>query len=104
MMENKVKEQEIEAALRGDVRLNLNNVIQYSAYYQGARMAAMRLMEGYFMDRVKGDEKVYLKAELELIKASLENTEKFLSGSPIGYRNHERNKRGKLVKCEAYFR
>ena len=102
-MENKVKEQGVEAALRGDVRLNLNNVIQYSAYYQGARMAAMRLMEGYFMDRVKGNEKVYMKAELELIKASLENAEKFLSGSPIGYRNHERNKRGKLVKCEAYF-
>ena len=49
------------------------------------------------------DEDVYLKAELELIEASLENAEKFLSGSPIGYRNHERNKRGKLVKCEAYF-
>lgn len=103
MMKSDTREREIKAALKGDVRLNLNNVIQYSAYYQGARTAAMRLMEGYFIDRAKGDERVYLKAELELIKASLENTEKFLSGSPIRYKNHERNKRGKLVKCEAYF-
>lgn len=104
MTQSDTREREIEAALKGDVKLNLNNIIRYSAYYQGARMAAMKLIEGYFMDRAKGDEKVYLKAELELIIGSLENTERFLSGSPIRYRNHERDKRGKLVKCEAYFK
>jgi hypothetical protein len=29
--------------------------------------------------------------------------ELFMDGTPIRYRNHERDKKGKLTKCEAYF-
>ena len=100
-LEKYIHEEEIQAALEQPIRLNLTNVRQYSAYYQGARAGLIKAME-WLMMRMKGEEKVYVQAELDLIKKDLRHAEMFLSGQPIRYRSHER-KGKKLIKCEAYF-
>ena len=96
-----IDEEEVRVVLEQPVRLNLTNVHYYSAYYQGARMGILRASE-WMLDRIKGEEKVYAKAELDLITKDVRHTEMFLQGQTIRYRNHEK-KGKKLVKCEAYF-
>ena len=100
-LEKYIHEEEIQTALEQPIQLNLTNVRQYSAYYQGARAGLIKAME-WSMMRMKGEEKVYVQAELDLIKKDLRHAEMFLSGQPIRYRNHEW-KGKKLIKCEAYF-
>lgn len=61
-LEKYIHEEEVRAALDIPLdRLNLNNVMQYGAYYHGARMALLLAME-YFNLTTKGDDKVYNKA------------------------------------------
>lgn len=89
-------------AVETDIKIHLQNLVHYSAYYQGARKAADALIP-FVMQNFRGDEKVYIKAELDLITSSLRNTQLWLDGTQIRYRNWERDKKGKLIKCEAYF-
>lgn len=89
-------------AVQTDIKINLQNLVHYSAYYQGARNAADRLIP-YVVRNFRGDEKVYIKAELDLVISNLRNIQLWLDGTQIRYRNHERDKKGKLTKCEAYF-
>ena len=100
-LEKYIHEEEIQTALEQPIMLNLTNIRQYSAYYQGVRDGLIKAME-WSMMRMKGEEKVYVQAELDLIKKDLRHAEMFLSGQPIRYRNHEQ-KGKKLIKCEAYF-
>jgi hypothetical protein len=101
-LEKYIHEEEVRAALDIPLdRLNLNNVMQYGAYYHGARMALLLAME-YFNLTTKGDDKVYINAVFELATQSPRHTEMFLSRQPIRFRNHQ-YARKKLIKCEAYF-
>lgn len=102
VLEKYIGEEEVRVALDIPLdRLNLNNVMQYGAYYHGARMALLLAME-YFNLATKGDDKVYNKAIFELAIQSPRHTEMFLQRQPIRFRNHER-KGKKLIKCEAFF-
>lgn len=75
----------------------------YGAYYLGALIAAKKIIETY-PPKAKGDDGIYTKAELELITRDKANMQKFLEGCHrIGFRNHVRNAKGKLVSCEAYW-
>ena len=97
-----IQEEEVRAALDVPLdKLNLNNVVYYSAYYHGAR-AALRLAADWFEPYLKGGDKVYVRAALELAMKDLRHTELFMNGQPMRYRNNE-YKGKKLVKCEAYF-
>lgn len=97
-----IQEEEVRAALDVPLdKLNLNNVVYYSAYYHGA-MAALRFAADWFKPHLYGDDKVYVMASLELAMKDLRYTELFMNGQPMRYRNHE-YKGKKLVKCEAYF-
>lgn len=89
-------------AIENDVKIDLHNMIFYAAYYQGALMAAKEMV-AYAKWNAKGDDRVYRDAELALITQSKRTMELFMDNTPIRYRNHERDKKGKLVKCEAYF-
>lgn len=89
-------------AVEKDIKINLHQLVFYAAYYQGARLA-ITLMEDYARKTFRGDEKVYLEAELRLITNSLRSTQLFLEGCQFGYRNHERDKKGKLIRCDAFF-
>lgn len=85
------------------IKLNMRKLVTYSAYLQGARMALLAFADE-FPQIFKGKEAVYNKAVVELATASLRNVDLFLSKEyEIHFRNHEHNKQGKCVKCEAYF-
>lgn len=86
-----------------DIKIDLRRLQDYSAYLQGARKAVM-LMQKQFPELSKGKEAVYNKAILNLITNSLRNTDLWLSEEyEIRFRNHKRNKKDKLLSCEAYF-
>lgn len=54
--------------------------------------------------KVTSEDKVRNKAVLDFILSSKENVDRFLTGVyEIRLTDHERDKRGKLVKCRAYF-
>ena len=89
-------------AVEKDIKINLQNVLYYGAYYMGALQAALRLIP-YVMQNYRGDEKVYIKSELDMITSSKRNMQLYLDGTPMRYRNHKRNKKGKLESVECYF-
>lgn len=86
-----------------DLKVNLNNVIYYGAYYQGALDAADKLAD-YCRHSWRGEEKVYLEAELKLILSSKRNIQNFLEETPMFYRSHKYNKNGKLESVECYWK
>lgn len=88
--------------VREDIKVNLQNIVYYGAYYQGAITVAERLVP-YVMQNYRGDDKVYIKAELDLITSSKRNMQLWLDGTQMHYRNHKRNNKGKLESCECYF-
>ena len=86
------------------------NLHEWSNRMQGARemllaiIASVNESKGRFLlDSAGKDSKVYHDAIVRLILDNIDNTQKFLMKNPIGYRNHVRDKKGKLVSCEAYF-
>ena len=85
-----------------DIKINLQKLLYYSAYYQGARIVAEKLIP-YVMQNYRGDDKVYIKAELDMITSSKRNMQLWLDGTEMRYRNHKRDKKGKLESCECYF-
>lgn len=85
-----------------DIKINLQNLLYYSAYYQGARIAAEKLIP-YVMQNYRGGMKAYIKAELEMITSSKRNMQLWLDGTRMRFRNHKLDKKGKLESCECYF-
>lgn len=53
-------------AVEKDIKVNLQNVAYYGAYYQGAIIVAEKLIP-YVMQNYRGDDKVYIKAELDMM-------------------------------------
>lgn len=89
-------------AVEKDIKVNLQKLLYYSAYYQGARIVAEKLIP-YVMQNYRGDDKVYIKAELDMITSSKRNMQLWLDGTEMRYRNHKRDKKGKLESVNAYF-
>lgn len=89
-------------AAKTDIKINFRNIVYYGAYLLGAQMAAEKLIP-YVMQNYRGDDKVYIKAELDMITSSKRNMQLWLDGTEIRYRNHKRNKKGKLESCKCYF-
>ena len=86
------------------------NLHIWSNRMQGAREMLLAIIDSvnaskgrFLLDSAGKDSKVYHDAIVRLILDNLDNTQKFLMKKPIGYRNHIRDKKGKLVSCEAYF-
>jgi hypothetical protein len=76
----------------------------YSSYYQGAIMAVKEVTKSLLNgNKPKKDDWIYLRAEWNLITASKRNMQLYLDGAEIRYRNHKRNKKGKLESVECYF-
>ena len=87
-----------------DIKINLQNLMYYGAYYQGALIGIRKVTESLLNgDKPKADDWVYLKAELDLITASKRNMQLYLDGTQMRYRNHKHNKKGKLESVECYF-
>lgn len=84
------------------------NLYEESFLLQGARQMLSRMMDIYNI-RPKGlretkEEQVYVDAELNMILSSVDNVRHFLCGDyRIHYRNAQKDKKGKLIKIDAYF-
>ena len=91
-------------AVEKDIKINLQNVMYYGAYLLGALQATTRVTKDVLTgDKPKGEDWIYKKAEWDLITASKRNMQLYLDGTEMRYRNHQRNKKGKLESCECYF-
>lgn len=90
-------------AVEKDIKVNLRLIAMYAAHYQGAIMAVRKVTESLLNNKPKKDDWIYLKAEWELITSSKRNMQLYLDGTEIRYRNHQRNKKGKIESVECYF-
>ena len=83
------------------------NLHIWSERMQGAREMLIKLYEDDKMILPLGvkrsEDRVYTKAIVNLLSSDLKNIQEYLIGSNIGFRNHVRDKKGKLISCEAYF-
>ena len=84
------------------------NLFIESHHLQGAREMLTRLMDYYkILPKLKSgrEDAIYVEAELRCILLSKENTRRFLAFGCDGirFRNHARDKKGKLVSVEAYY-
>ena len=83
------------------------NIHEWSERMQGAREMLIKLYEDDKMILPLGlkrsEEMVYTKAIVNLLISDLRNIQEYLLGTNIGFRNHVRDKKGKLIRCEAYF-
>ena len=73
----------------------------FGHYINGALQALLKideLLENYY----KPADKIYMRAIVKLAMSGTLNTERFLRGDTIGFRNHKK-KGTKLVSVEAYF-
>ena len=80
------------------------SVFYYGAYYGGALMASTKIVEEYLNKPCKADNRPYREAEIRLITSGKRQMQHYLDGVyKIRYRNHVQDKKGRVVKCEAYF-
>ena len=87
-----------------DGMVNLRRLDQWSWKIAGARQLMRKLQEHLYMGKGDRNWKVFDDAIITLIMDSPINMDYFLNEEyEIRFRNHERDKKGKLKKCEAYF-
>lgn len=87
-----------------DLKVDLKNVMYYSAFHLGALIALSRVTEELVTNKPKKSEDwIYRQAEWRLITSSKRNMQLFLEQQPMRYRNHKRGKNGKLESVECYF-
>ena len=83
------------------------NLHEWSERMQSASEMLVKLYEDDKMILPLGvkrsEDIVYTKAIVNLLAIDLRNVQEYLLGTNIGFRNHIRDKKGKLVSCEAYF-
>ena len=79
------------------------NLQLWSEYINGARAAVVKMVDEYVKANRPPRDKPYIEAEMRYIMESKDNMWRWLSGKgDFRYRGHKRDKRGKLVYCEAY--
>ena len=82
------------------------NLHEWSERMQGAREMLIKLYEDDKMILPLGlkrsEDRVYTKDIVTLLASDLKNVQEYLLGTNIGFRNHVRDKKGKLISCEAY--
>ena len=84
-----------------------DNLHEWSNRMQGAREMLIKLYEDdkmiFPLGVKRSEDRVYTKAVVNLLISDLMNVQEYLIGTNIGFRNHVRDKKGKLISCEAYF-
>ena len=90
-----------------DNNSGFENLHEWSERMQGAREMLIKLYENDNMILPIGvkrsEDRVYTKAIVNLLAIDLRNIQEYFLGTNIGFRNHVRDKKGKLLSCEAYF-
>lgn len=104
-----ITEQNLEKLIEAK---HLRKLQIWAWYINGARMMLLRLREHQLCEephigdtrKVTQEDKVINKAVLDLILSSKKNVDHFLSEQyEIRLTDHEKDKKGKLIKCRAYF-
>ncbi|MCM1022281.1 MAG: hypothetical protein NC403_08765 [Muribaculaceae bacterium] len=107
MLRNKTIEEQINSP--HGIRRYL---VPWGIYIDGARAMLLMLREHLLLEephsgvarKVTADDKVINKAIIDLILSSKDKTDLFLMGEyEIRLTDHEKDKKGKLIKCRAYF-
>lgn len=84
----------------------IENLLEWSNRMQCAREMLVKLYEDDNMILPLGlkrsEDRVYTKAIVSLLASDLMNVQEYFLGTNIGFRNHIRDKKGKLISCEAY--
>ena len=106
--ENKIIEQAQDIMARrfsveNELKLNAQNIAYYGAYYLGAIQAVKKVVSELAANKPNGDDWVYLKALWDCITKDKRHMQMYLDGDEMRYRNHQRDKRGKLKSVECYF-
>lgn len=84
---------------------NLQKVHDYSLYYTGYRQGVIDWMQTMQETEKWKDKKVYRKAIFDLLKENLRNCDEYHSnGMDCYFKDHVKDKNGKLVECKAYFK
>ena len=85
----------------------MENLHEWSERMQGAREMLIKLYEDdniiFPLGLKRSEDRVYTKAIVNLLASDLRNVHEYFLGTNICFRNHVRDKKGKLVSCEAYF-
>lgn len=83
------------------------NLHEWSNRMQGAREMLIKLYENdnmiFPLGVKRSEDRVYTKAIVNLLASDLKNVQEYLIGTNICFRHHVRDKKGKLMSCEAYF-
>lgn len=84
---------------------NLQRVHNYSLYYTGYRQGVIDWMQTIQETEKWKDKKVYRKAIFDLLTENLRNCDEYHSNVMDCYfKDHVKDKNGKLVECKAYFK
>lgn len=97
---------EIAEKYRLNEKAREQNLLLFAEYVNGARAAAIKMGDDYLYRRVRKSDWAYMQAELDFICANKENMWEWLQSRPgqFHYRNHKRDKKGKLVSVEAFLK
>lgn len=84
------------------------NLTRQSIWLDGATAMLLRLRESDLLNEPHTvslrNDKIYSKAIIDMLLSERSNIERFLMRNCcIRFDNHETDKRGKLIKCRAYF-
>lgn len=90
-------------AVGGELKLNAQSVAYYGAYYLGAIQAVQKVVSELTANKPKGEDWLYLEAFWKFITKNKRNMQMFMDGEEMRYRNHQRDKKGKLKSVECYF-
>lgn len=75
----------------------------FAAYTSGAIRGVLKIMDDMFEKNRNGENDIYRNAYVKLITQDKYSINRWLNGDKVGYRNHVRNAKGKLMSCEAYW-
>lgn len=83
---------------------NFRNLKESSIRVQAAKLLLYRLKDKKMLD-LRGEDKIYRDAEIKFLIDNYKELEMFIftgDTSNIRFRNHKRDKHGKLISVEAY--
>lgn len=79
------------------------NIEKYGIHLQAIRQALFVCLDGGFFDCCSKEDEVYNKAVVRLVLSNKLSAKLFMAGCyNFRFRNHKRDKNGKLISVEAY--
>lgn len=87
-----------------DIDVDMQRLMEYSAYMHGVRAAVLRMVE-VFPQIERGKDGVRNRALVRLFASSLRNSDIFVNGlcNDLIYDNCKYDRKGRCIECEAHF-